>query len=60
LQQLTLDIHDAKCLVYLPASKLRADGHDDLPAALILLDVELDHALLCSNLLQGGNVDLPQ
>jgi hypothetical protein len=57
---LTFDIHNAKGLVYLPACQPTADGHDDLAAALILLYVKLDHALLRGNLLECADVDLSQ
>jgi hypothetical protein len=57
---LTLDVHDAKRLVDLAPRQPAADGHDDLAAALILLDVELDHALLACDCLERANVNLAQ
>lgn len=47
---LAFDINDGKGLVYVAPSHNAAGGHDAARAALILLDMESDHAVLCCHL----------
>ncbi len=56
----TLDIDDGECLVNVVACDEAAGRHDDASAALVLLHVELDHALLSRHRLQLLVVYCPQ
>ena len=48
--KLAFDINDGKGLVYVAPSHNAAGGHDAARAALVLLDMEADHAVLCRHL----------
>jgi hypothetical protein len=56
----TLDVDDGKRLVDVPPCHFGARWHDVMHAALVLLDMELDHALLVGNLIQLHHVDVAQ
>ena len=49
-ERLAFNINDGKGLVYVAASHDAAGRHDAARAALILLDMESDHAVLCRHL----------
>lgn len=54
----TSHVHDAERLVHLPSRQAAGHGHDDPHAALVLLHVELEHALLRGARHDGRHVHL--
>lgn len=56
----TFDIQNGKGLLNMPASNFGAGRHDILYAALILLYMELEHALLCCDFIYLFDIDLTQ
>ena len=54
---LTFDIQDGKGLLDVAPNGLRAGGHDNVQAPLILLHMELEHALLSGQLIDALQVD---
>ena len=56
----TFHVQDSKSLLNMPASDFGASRHDVLYAALILLYMEFEHALLCGDIIYLFDVDLSQ
>ena len=56
----TFHVQDSKCLLDMPASNFGASRHDVLYAALILLYMKFEHALLCGDIVYLFDVDLSQ
>ena len=55
-----LDIDDGERLVDVGALDLGASGHDQMHTALILLHMELEHALLVGQLMDALQIDSAQ
>lgn len=56
----TFDIKNGEDLVYVPSSNLAACRKDVLDAALPLLNMKLQHAILCCHIVYFLDVDLTQ